>query len=366
MEIQPINNFVSTYCRKKPVYAISGDEQYKRFESEKEASEFFGISPHTISDSTIKNRVVYGKQIFVSADKIERENPVTGAIEADLDAIRKKAEKIRLQGSTYARRKNKKSLYLIDGYGNYTKHDSLCSAAKETGTCIYTLSKAVSGGRKEIRGYMIALPEEIEIQNPDGSTDIDLDKIREISKKLMVCPEEEEIENIINTIPICAISPTGRVKTYSSIQELCENSGIKAQKEIYECAQSDNNILNNMGFMWKDKLFDTDTGEINTAKLRVMVRKINCQENSNPIYIYDSESNTVRRFINPLQASKKYHIPASLIQDALKQEGFIEDQDTYCVLKASNYEKYDENGTLVADTGKMLKRITKIKQKLKR
>ncbi len=163
--------------RKKTIqiYAVDKDGNYRKFSSLKEASEELNIDKTYISKNLNGKLIYTNGYVFLYAKDIETKDE-NGKIHVDTDKIKKVLK--------YKKTKRTKQIYSVDKDGNYTKFSSGKEASDKLGLYNTYISNNLNGKLKYYKGYVFLYADDLEVNDENGNTYIDVEKINEAKKVL--------------------------------------------------------------------------------------------------------------------------------------------------------------------------------------
>ncbi len=191
------------YARVIPVYAVDTNGTYQKFANQKEAEKSLGISQPRISN-VIAGEYGYktaGGYVFAYAEDVENKDN-KGNVSVDLNKIKELTDKAKSYDKT---------IYAIDKKGNYRKFKNETEAAKAFNIKSSQISVVLTGnkGSKTANGHTFVRARDIEIEDANGNTTIDLNKIKELTDKA----------NFVNKKALYAIDSKGNYQKFSSQSE---------------------------------------------------------------------------------------------------------------------------------------------------
>ncbi|MCD8025042.1 MAG: helix-turn-helix transcriptional regulator [Candidatus Gastranaerophilales bacterium] len=202
LDISAVYNLSFMGAKGCPVYAISADGNYQKFNSQKEAADALGVYTSAISACLAGRHYSTGGMSFARAKDVEIKNE-NGTTEIDDEKIKE-----------YVKYLNYAGVYLISQDGSYKKYNSQTEAAEELGVLPSSFSKC-SKGILKIGNVCAIKAFDFEVENKDGTTGIKKDVLEK-------CTEE------LGYTTVYFIKQDGSYKKYNSQTEAAAQIGVSA------------------------------------------------------------------------------------------------------------------------------------------
>ncbi len=155
------------------LYAVDKYGNYKKYLSQKEASDDLGITAGNINRVLHKERDFAKGYSFISANEAEKTDE-NGKIYVDKDIIEELRQKA-----------NKNDFYLINSDGDFSKYNTQTKASSDIGIHSSEIGRVLSKkGRKTAKGYVFIKANSLEEKDKDGSIAIKDVVLNELIERL--------------------------------------------------------------------------------------------------------------------------------------------------------------------------------------
>ena len=165
--------------RKKAVYIFNKDYEYRKYNSQQEASESLGIPISGIS-ACAANRInsTYGYIVF-NAEDIEKRDENNNIIIDVNDKQDRFNSAYKNKGNSVKKVKN--GIYAVDKDGNFTKFKTKKEAAQALGLSIDVVKRCMKHNSIANGSYLLLYAEDVEKQDENGENTADLCKIKKLT-----------------------------------------------------------------------------------------------------------------------------------------------------------------------------------------
>ncbi len=257
---QTVNSGAISFSgKKRAIYKIDAEGNYKRYESQAEAAREANIFNQNISYAVIgRSKSAFG-YLYVYADEIENKDK-NGNITVDKEKLNKIMER-------YQEAKVHKPVYAIKQDGSYKKYINLTTAAKETGISFHRVSNNLAGKYNYLSPYTFIYADKAEQKDKDGNISVN----EKIIKEELIKLKKGKPHKAVYTI-----DRNGKCKKYPTQTEAAQALGIKKQN-INQVLTGKARTAAGHAIIYANELEDIDeNGEItlNNQKITNLINSI--------------------------------------------------------------------------------------------
>ncbi len=324
--------------RKKPIYVISEDGNYKTFANQQEAGEYLGVSYQSINYAIGGDLKTVSGKVVAGAGKVETRLE-GGKVIVDSDKIEKLlTERIP---------KRKAAIYALKINGEYQRFASTVEASETLGISEKSIGEVLRKGAKTTGKYIFVYANEVEQKDKDGDIILDKNKMEKIIEKSLR----------IGNKPVYTIDSSGNYTKYPSVFIAADELGI--------CAQTIKRVVNTpnatkgFSFAYSDMIEREDVDGnriIDTAIIEIM------QKWANSKFFYAvNEKGEYKKCYNKNQAAEELGIPVQKIRYQL-EHNILKPVNGYIFISANKMEtSSNRNGEVTVNLSTIKKLLENFK-----
>lgn len=234
-------------------------------------------------------------------------------------------------------------VYAIDIDGNAIKFDSRKDISDKLGIKGNAISNCLNGHLKKTDNYVFVKAADIEVQNNDGTVSLKPDVLK-------------EFREILRT-QIYAIDADGNILKFHSRKEAEDKLNLDGPS-ITHCLNGAVNKVGNYTFVRaKDLEKEDENGRyvIDEKKKSELLKRF-----KTAVYVF-SQDGKFKKFNSPKQLEESYSLTPATVRKCLsnpkKKTGL-----GFAYARATDVEKYDENGNLVLNQGLIKSKVSDLKK----
>ena len=280
--------------KKKSIYRIDKNGNYKRYNSLSEASQELGIEDSNISDCLYGKQKSSGGYTFVLASDVERIDN-NGNLKIQKKKIKKIAEELKNHLSSHF---ILKPFYAVDKDGNYTRFESHTEACHALNLDNPDIRKCLEGNRFTTNGYAFIYTDRVEETDENGNTIVKINFPQEIFEHR-------------NPIQIYSINSKAEVKKFPSINDAANYYEI-SKRHIHSCLDGKKETTAGMAFIRADE-FEIKTADKKKGLNEEKFNKLFQQIIKNAVYVVDRNGN-YKRYNSNAEAAKDYDVTPEQIK----------------------------------------------------